>query len=57
MSTFDLIFSISKSINYSNQVFKENWRGLYHKDDQFTYPSATLILPKKHKKKPKSQKK
>lgn len=55
MSTLDLIFSVSKSKNNSNQVFKENWRGLYHKDAQFTYPSATLILPKKSKKKAKRQ--
>lgn len=34
----------------SDQVIRNNWNGLYPRDNQFTYPEATLVLPKKSKK-------
>ncbi|EPH12139.1 MAG: hypothetical protein ACYCDV_06340 [Facklamia hominis] len=44
MTAFDLLLKTKRN---NNNVFKENWNGLYHKDDQFTYSEATLIVPKK----------
>lgn len=33
----------------SGTVIKNNWRQLYRRDSQYTYPEATLVLPKNRK--------
>lgn len=52
MGTLDLLYNVSSRNNKTYHApFKENWHGLYHKDSQFTYPDATLIVSKQSKKK------
>ncbi|MBZ6526721.1 hypothetical protein HYQ40_02955 [Aerococcaceae bacterium DSM 111021] len=41
--------SIIKGKDVAQNAIIENYRQLYRKDSRFTYPEATLILPKSEK--------
>ena len=47
--TQTIISRITQGKDVAQKAIVENFRGLYRKDSRFTYPEATLILPKSTK--------
>ena len=51
MVDFELFVNLPSRTKQSPvTTIKENWRGLYQKDRQYTYPEATLIVSKGRRK-------
>lgn len=46
MVTYAMFVRMPRRKKTVSTAIKENWRGLYQKDSQFTYPEATLVVSK-----------
>lgn len=51
MVSYTMLIKIPRSKKTVSTAIKENWRGLYQKNSQFTYPEATLVVSKNRRNK------